>query len=67
MLADAHLIAAAPEMYYMLKSLLDDNKLVYGDDHDLVDDLLAKARGKIIINGDATPTFNEPERVSTLD
>lgn len=45
---DANLIAAAPEMYRVLKELLDDNKLVYGDDYDLVHDLLAKVSGNEI-------------------
>ena len=43
---DAYLIAAAPEMYGLLKRLLNGGCLVYGDDIDSVEDLLAKARGE---------------------
>jgi hypothetical protein len=44
--ANAHLIAAAPEMYEMLAELLNDSRLVYGDDYDAVEKLLSKARGE---------------------
>jgi len=44
--ANANLIASAPEMYQMLKRLLTGGCLVYGEDIDSVEDLLAKARGE---------------------
>tara|TARA_R110001632_G_C11251742_1_gene408914 strand:+ start:653 stop:901 length:249 start_codon:yes stop_codon:yes gene_type:complete len=43
--ANANLIAAAPYMYAMLKKLIDESRLVYGEDYDDVEDLLTKARG----------------------
>ena len=46
-IANAHLIAAAPEMYEMLEKLYDESRLVYVEDYDLVEDLLAKARGEL--------------------
>ncbi len=43
--ANAHLIAAAPDMYAFIDSLIDSG-LVYGDDVDTAQELLAKARGE---------------------
>lgn len=47
--ANADLIAAAPELYEMLKSLYDTNELrgLGVEEIEMVRDLLAKARGKL--------------------
>lgn len=44
--ANASLIAAAPEMYEMLKSLVDEGKIFFDEDYKPVIALLAKARGE---------------------
>ena len=44
---DAQLITTAKYMYAMLKKLIDESRLVYGEDYDDVEDLLAKARGEL--------------------
>jgi len=45
-MANAHLIAAAPEMYYLLQELCDVLGSNYSDDIDRIESLLAKARGE---------------------
>lgn len=42
--ANAHLIAAAPEMYEELKNLLDPS--MHWEDYERIEKLLAKARGE---------------------
>ena len=44
---DAHLLATAPRMYAMLKKLIDESRLVYGEDYDDVEELLAEAQGEL--------------------
>lgn len=44
--ANAHLIAAAPEMYKLLEDYLMKCNFVYGENYDEVEELLKKARGE---------------------
>lgn len=46
--SNAHLIAAAPEMYEMLEEVLREQKANFGDNHGdpRIEKLLAKARGE---------------------
>ncbi len=44
--ANAHLIAASPKMYEMLSKLVNESRLVYGDDYDEVEKLLKQVRGE---------------------
>ena len=44
--ANAHLIATAPDMYELLSKMHLESRFVYGEDYDEVEELLSKARGK---------------------
>ena len=45
--ANANLIKSAPKLYEKLKLLVEESRLVYGEDYDEIDDLLAEARGEV--------------------
>ena len=44
--ANAHLIAAAPDMYELLSKMHLESRFVYGEDYDEVEELLSKAHGE---------------------